>query len=353
VHSSSTVTSADPKSQPDERIVNGRIPSLDGLRAISIGLVFLGHLSGTRRFPLHSELLDLYANIGVRVFFIISGYLITTLLLREHAITSRINLRSFYRRRFFRIFPAAYAFITIAFVIWRATIHPVHFFAAATYTINYDLSRPWILGHLWSLSVEEQFYVLWPLVVVLFPGARNIVLTAIVLFTPITNAALIYFGRAGGMGLYFWTVSDALAIGCLLASLRLDGAIYQRVIQSRWLLFIPLTTLLLPVAFHHVRGLSILGGLTLMHLGIALTIDHCIRRRYYILNNPVICWMGTLSYSLYLWQQPFLNRESTAVWYTAFPANVLCASAFALLSYHLVERPMLRIGRRKITNATE
>jgi peptidoglycan/LPS O-acetylase OafA/YrhL len=89
-----------------------RIPSFDGLRAASLACVLLAHLSGTRHFY-HWELLEIYGNFGVRVFFVISGYLITTLLLNEHERTGRISLKAFYVRCAYRILPAAYAFMLV------------------------------------------------------------------------------------------------------------------------------------------------------------------------------------------------------------------------------------------------
>ena len=94
-----------------------RIPSLDGMRAISIALVLAGHWVELRY---HSDVAGAFANLGVRIFFIISGYLITTLLLREHAKTSTIGIREFYVRRAYRILPAAFVFMAVAFVVfWR------------------------------------------------------------------------------------------------------------------------------------------------------------------------------------------------------------------------------------------
>src|SRR5271165_169726 len=95
--------------------VPSRIPSLDGLRAISISLVVVGHWAELRY---HSDVAGAFANLGVRVFFIISGYLITTLLLKEHAKTATIGLREFYVRRAYRILPAAMLFMLPVFVIY-------------------------------------------------------------------------------------------------------------------------------------------------------------------------------------------------------------------------------------------
>jgi peptidoglycan/LPS O-acetylase OafA/YrhL len=96
-----------------------RIPSLDGLRAISISLVVVGHMAHAGYAP---RFLSQYANLGVRIFFVISGYLITTILLGEHARTATINLREFYVRRAYRIFPAALCFILAIVVLYWNTL---------------------------------------------------------------------------------------------------------------------------------------------------------------------------------------------------------------------------------------
>ena len=137
--------------------ITGRIQSLDGLRAISILLVLVGHLEGTRNFaPRFSEWLGDYANLGVRVFFVISGFLISRLLIDEYATTKTISLYNFYARRTLRIFPAFFAYIgVIALATFLGFIYvkgPDYAYAL-TYTMNYYPERGWYLGHLWSLSV--------------------------------------------------------------------------------------------------------------------------------------------------------------------------------------------------------
>ena len=138
-----------------------RIPSLDGLRAVSISLVVIGHSVEVRLSGFDDgDVAGAFANLGVRIFFIISGYLITTLLLKEYDRTSTIGLREFYVRRAYRILPAAIVFMVPVFVIFWHQLRWYHMAAAALYLANFDFSHPWFLGHLWSLSVEEQFYFL-------------------------------------------------------------------------------------------------------------------------------------------------------------------------------------------------
>jgi peptidoglycan/LPS O-acetylase OafA/YrhL len=146
--------------------LRGRIPSLDGLRAVSIILVIASHaIQGTHSFVF--RLFFLHSDLGVRVFFIISGFLITSLLLRERAETGRISLPLFYIRRTLRILPPFVLFVGVV-AIFNAfgiiQVPPGNWIYALTYTMNFDTHAPWVLGHLWSLSVEEQFYLLWPLV---------------------------------------------------------------------------------------------------------------------------------------------------------------------------------------------
>jgi len=121
-----------------------RIPSLDGLRAISILLVVFGHLA--RRLHGPEFFWEGYPIIGVRIFYVISGYLITHILLKEQQRSGTINLRDFYIRRAFRIFPAALVFLVIVTVFNWSWLRWYHIAAAFLYLVNFDFTRPWILG---------------------------------------------------------------------------------------------------------------------------------------------------------------------------------------------------------------
>jgi peptidoglycan/LPS O-acetylase OafA/YrhL len=107
--------------------------------------------------------LETYGSFGVRIFFVISGFLITGLLLNERERTGTISLPDFYVRRAYRILPAAYVFMLAMIAAHWHALSWSSIFAALTYSSNYLHEKNWVLGHLWSLSVEEQFYLLWPL----------------------------------------------------------------------------------------------------------------------------------------------------------------------------------------------
>ena len=335
-----------------------RIASLDGLRAVSIGLVVLAHLAGTRNFLGRASILGPVGdigNLGVRVFFVISGYLITTLLLEELAKHGRISLTTFYLRRTLRIFPAFYVFVIVVAGLDRIgviSLTRLDLLHAITYTSNYYPERSWYFGHLWSLSVEEQFYLCWPLAMVLL-GPRGALAGAagVIFCAPLARLGTWYLlsSHRQGMGEEFQTIADALATGCLLAGARewtwrRQG--YKRFLLSRWFVLVPvLVWSINRQPFVIPRWLI---GETLINIGIALIIDRVIRvpddlvGRF--LNWRPVVWVGVLSYSLYLWQQLFLNRSSTSM-VTSFPWNLALALGAATLSYYLVEKPFLRLRR--------
>src|SRR5574337_202485 len=176
----------------------GRMPSLDGFRAVSILMVLCGHLGGTRGFPVTAIAItrwigDLGA-LGVQVFFVISGFLITSLLMGEREQTGTISLKNFYLRRVLRIFPASYSFILallIATMLGWVSLTGRDFAFAATYTVNYYPHHPWQIGHLWSLSVEEQFYLLWPLALLALRERRALTVAVAAIFTgPLVRFAI-------------------------------------------------------------------------------------------------------------------------------------------------------------------
>jgi len=332
------------------------LPSLDGLRAISIALVLLGHLSGTRGFVRLDLGIGDYAHLGVVVFFVISGFLITRLMLSEHTKSGRVSLKLFYARRALRLFPAAYAFIACVALLWLAGIvqlQPRDMWHAVTYTMNYLPDRSWQFGHLWSLSVEEQFYLIWPCTFVLF-GTRRAgwVLAAVILFGPVARSGAWLLLR--GTPYYdlemFPMVADSIAMGCLLA--KVGGWLERKNWYLR--LFKPaysLALVALVLLINRYMGYTVISvfGTSIVNAGLAILIHrsvYCSRDGVgRILNWKPIAFVGVLSYSLYLWQQLFLNRSSGA-WVNAFPQNLAFAVAAALGSYFLLEKPLLKLRRR-------
>jgi len=334
---------------------SGRIATLDGIRAISISLVLCAHGLGTGFLPMSAQA-HVLADIGVRSFFILSGFLITTLLLRERTRAGRISMRGFYLRRSLRIFPAFYAYLATVLVLraigW-VTASNEDLAYAATYTMNFHAERAWSVGHLWSLAVEEQFYLLWPLALVLLGTRRALFIAIAALAIAPVARVIAWYGSPALRELTdqaFPFVFDALATGCVLAIAREwleSSARYRRLLDATWFWAIPAVCLASLLVTRPWIGLGV--SMTLANLGIALTIHRCVARPTSAvseaLEHPVLIRVGALSYSLYLWQQLFLDRHSTS-WLTSFPINLALAVGAAVLSYRVIEAPFLRLSER-------
>jgi peptidoglycan/LPS O-acetylase OafA/YrhL len=313
-----------------------RIPSLDGLRAISITLVVLSHLVKWKHVSLGP--VQTYGDLGVHIFFVLSGYLITNLLLREHERSFTISLRDFYIRRAFRIFPAALVFLVVVTALYWHEIRWYHTLAALLYVANMDISRPWIFGHLWSLSIEEQFYLLWPFALKRWYRHRTAILLGVSMATPVFIAALDAFKVKNGLIGSLPVFADQLAIGCLLAIFaprlpKIPG--YVAVLMVATMIFSPwfpatsaLRTLFMLFVIRPVLNVSIAG-----------VVLHVIQNPYRALNWAPVVWLGNVSYSLYLWQELFCSNAALHHGYVLALAALACAA----LSYYLVERPMLRL----------
>lgn len=340
-----------------EVTVSKRIPCLDGIRAISISLVLLAHFVGTVDYELPSWILALtkMGNLGVRIFFVISGFLITTLLISEFKKTGTVSLLKFYFNRTFRIFPAFYAFvfaIMIANTTGFISLRDGDLFHAVTYTTNYHHERAWDLGHLWSLAVEEQFYLIWP-AVFLFFGMRGALCasTVYLVLGPVVRVVTWqYFpDDREGIGESFQTVADSIATGCVFSFIKTkwdENTAYARIQKNRITIIFLIICI---VGINHLKGfISIMYpiGETVLNLAIVLFIDWCLRNSKGVLgrflNTRPLIFVGVLSYSLYLWQQPFLNRHSDSLIASA-PINLLLAISCAIISYYLIEKPCLSL----------
>jgi peptidoglycan/LPS O-acetylase OafA/YrhL len=346
-----------------------RIPGLDGFRAIAIVLVILAHLRDTlpefhdRWRVFHS------GNLGVMIFFVISGYLITRLMLNEHEKTGRVSLKAFYLRRAFRIFPALYTYyFTIVilalagiFVMWEKTLINAAFFVTnyKHYWTPDDGPNYWLVGHFWTLSLEEQFYLFWPAVFCLFKRKRALV-TAVVLIASIQvlRGISYYFDASsrGQIDMMLHTSLDSIMMGCLLALMESTPR-FRRVIDflaSHWMAALAVLYFLIPAFSGVLLGaqnriyVATLGRLISFFWISVLVIWGTRSENTWAgraLNFRPVVFVGTLSYSLYLWQQLFLGPVNTS-WFGRFPQNLGCAFVAALLSYYCVEQPFLRLRKR-------
>jgi peptidoglycan/LPS O-acetylase OafA/YrhL len=347
-----------------------RIIGLDGLRAISIVLVLIGHGWVTAPASRSVELAVMFlgnATLGVMTFFVVSGFLITHLLRREWEATATIRLKNFYLRRTLRILPAAFAYlvmITLLRVTGLVDTTYGDLAAAGTFLTNYKHTLPiatngdyWFVAHFWTLSLEEQFYLFWPATILLAGLARaRTVALAIVLASPLLRV-LTYFAWPEArpqISIMLHTAADPIMVGCLAA--LWTGAPRFEVRLRRFShpgLAIAAAVFVLaaaPMLTARYRGVFLMtAGLTMISVAIAFIMLWIIRHpgsaTTRLLSTPGMRRVGVLSYSLYLWQQLFLT-DRNETWTGAFPINFLMCFVAAELSYRFVERPFLGLRDR-------
>jgi peptidoglycan/LPS O-acetylase OafA/YrhL len=335
----------------------GRIIGLDGLRAVSIALVLGAHLKWGHGFPRTSrafERLFLNGALGVSVFFVISGYLITSLLLREHDRTGGITLRHFYARRTLRIFPAYFAYVALVLALSALGAFAVRGGEAAamlTYTRNLYHGGHWQTGHLWSLAIEEQFYLLWPFALMMArPRRATYVAAAIVAAAPLARLLtwVLWPSHRVMVDEYTWCRIDSIMFGCLLALVHREAWFARRIerFYARGGAALALVAVLASLFARAFTPYEVVLSYTVEGAGIAVLIHWCVTRPASrvtrLLELRPMRFVGDLTYSLYLWQQLFLNRASSSP-LCRFPLNLLLAFGAALASRHLIEQPFLKL----------
>ncbi|HET9729073.1 MAG TPA: acyltransferase [Acidimicrobiia bacterium] len=359
----------------------GHRPALDGLRALAVLPVMLGHAVSSTAPGGFS---------GVRLFFVLSGFLITTLLVEEWASRGLIRLGAFYTRRALRLLPALFFVLAVDLVVVAAfdgasgvSSRMATVGSVVAYVANWKFIAAPLgpnagreLGHLWSLSVEEQFYFLWPLGLVLllrFAKARTmLVITAllaavswgvseVLALSAKTTRNAIELGatvKTAGVRHEFYgtdAVAYAILVGCLVALLRSSGRIGSDARTQRFLQRAAVAGVLfygIVVVFYPASGTRevLLGVLTIGFAFMILGAVDAPRSVFaQLLSIPVLQAIGRVSYGLYLWHFVVLSqlRRHYAL---QTPQLVILAAilttAATLVSYRFVEQPFLRLKRR-------
>jgi peptidoglycan/LPS O-acetylase OafA/YrhL len=327
---------------------------LDGLRAISVGLVIVSH----EALPSLNFLPQGIRNngaIGVIMFFVLSGFLITRLLLVEIDRFGRLNIARFYARRAFRIFPPFYVYILVAAAAGALHLYPnppgiANVLAAATYTVNYvPRYADWVLGHAWTLCIEEQFYLFWPLCLAFVPRRSALwIAVAVFALSPFIRVANYYIDpqSLGGLGRMFHTHADGLMIGCCIA-LAADQKTFGRILRAMRHPFtvsvaVCVIVFISPLyrdSFRQSIGFTLDALCCASVMMFAVSHENTWLGR--IINSSLFKHVGVISYSLYLWQQLFTGPNNFFR-----PWNLLAVLACAEASYWWVERPSLRLRDR-------
>ena len=313
-------------------------PALDGVRALAILAVLL----------FHAKVPGVPGGfVGVDVFFVLSGFLITTILAGEHRRCGTIDLAGFYRRRLRRLYPALIVFLC-AYLLTAGLLFPrvapekhgrdalLALFYLADYARALDMPLS-VLNHTWSLAVEAQFYLLWPLLFVLLArrSRRTAILAAAGLFVALTGWRWWgYASFADPWDVYYRadTHATGLVLGCLL------GLVGQR-LHGRWAI---LGLLLLALAASQLdwrAPATAVVGFTLAEAGAALVV---LSPPAWLAAAP-LAWVGRMSYGLYLWHYPVMRllRDQDWHWSAILLVGSAAGLAAAALSYYAVERPLL------------
>ena len=338
-----------------------KIPSLDGLRAVAVLLVIFHHL----HVPFFPD------GRGVLTFFVLSGFLITWMLLNESERTGDVSIRNFYVRRILRIFPAFYVFLILSIAArWLTLAWPnrsllFDYLSAFFYTSNYRLALTPNIAHTaqhtWALSVEEQFYLLWPCVFVAFhKNLRRltyVLIAAIVLIN--FHRLILHFGfhvHEKWISFSFDTRADHILIGCLLAVLLKRGVgtwFWNWITARSWFSLVPLLLTIASIAISFHRGLAyrFSVGFVLDPLFTAILLVQVIAlgqsRLWGWLNWKVTVYLGKISYGMFLYHM-LANRlvivlfGTHSMWFR-LPAVIAMSALFGTCSYYLIENRFLRL----------
>ncbi len=362
------------------------IPGLDGLRAIAFLLVF----------GFHTDYLE-FGWVGVQLFFVLSGFLITSILLRmREGLSTRDYFVKFYGRRFLRIFPLYYFYLALMFVVTSVLISlnyrpgVMHLFQkqlpyALGYIYNFHYAsaayqHSYFLVHFWSLSVEEQFYIVWPLLIFLIPPkAWKWLFSGVVVLGPLFRILMVLaykysflptLNELPAMGIYPLTLNhiDAFGLGALITCLKVPKAKLQLAILSILLPLAafgwqfatngattPLGTLGYP--FIMPTRYEFIWGYTALNYYFAVLIYAVAREGFLagILETRVLSYLGRISYGLYVYHNGviwFANRirDLGVLDPWAKPLSTVLAFVVTLvlatLTFTLVEKPFLRLKDR-------
>lgn len=332
-------------------------PQIDGLRTFAVLAVLIQH------FWIETPA----GHQGVRLFFVISGFLITSILLRARAAVSTSGFWStattFYARRALRIWPAYYVLISIAALLSFGDIRQT-FAWHATYLSNWLIARHgWTQpSHLWTLSVEEQFYLAWPFLILLIPRNRLVFVLAALVVASLTFRGVLWAGGVRDAEIWVATPAsiDALAVGGMLAIGKETGWMTSRLERPLRFSLIPL--ILFVAVDHKLQGDGfnyVFGELLSLAPAIVLVVGSVVGFRGVVgvvLGAPPIRFLGQISYGIYLyhpfawtgasWSAERLNMPLPATGPVTFVVGTAATIAVAAFSWYALELPLNRLKAR-------
>jgi peptidoglycan/LPS O-acetylase OafA/YrhL len=347
------------------------IKGFDGLRAISILFVVITHLGIFQLLEEGSFLKNNYllfsGTSGVMIFFVISGFLITTLLLKEKEKFGHINFKFFFIRRFMRLLPPLILFFIAIFVLMFTGQIKTDYIALLLsffYVYNFVPYEFLVaeLAHTWSLAVEEQFYLMWPFVIYRLKVIKKIMVFAITLIIVcfvariLVDLPIVYNGKTYFLENYTyikrWFIPAAMPImiGSLTAILWFkNAALFQKQLSNKW--YIPLLALALYCIQLVIPGVSLYIIHLMQPIGVALLLQWMCYNQQTLLVKifdwAPIAFIGRISYGIYVFQGLFLlTGPGGKLAIQQYPLNIILTLGVSVASYYLVEKPVMRYKNR-------
>ena len=335
-----------------------RIRELDGWRAVSILLVLLHHLfffqhpGLAMRFPPLRHFFAYAGPQGVRIFFVISGFVICRLLISEQIRCGSVSLKGFYIRRLFRILPPFYLYLAaIALLTLTGALHESWRAIATSAAFLYDLQNlhfNWLVGHTWSLAVEEQFYLIFPALWIITPPRRRGPLFICVFLLCVAWTISFALPQCNGF------VSELARAGFACISCGILMAIYEQRARRIAAKVHPIVVMLVALILldHPVTPDTTVERLfdsLFVPLGLGLLIFYSLERgpwlRALLCSRPLQA-IGLTSYGIYLWQQLFTMPAAYFPGQPSFTRFLLpLLGVIVPLSWFFVEKPAMRLGK--------
>jgi peptidoglycan/LPS O-acetylase OafA/YrhL len=354
--------------EQDEKFHLGYRPALDGLRGVAILTVIATHANMASGWA---------GDVGVDIFFVLSGFLITSLLIEERERFGSISLKGFYARRVLRLLPALIVMLAVV-AIWHALTNPqvaprtaldalIALFYSSNWMFALGLRQPvHVFAHTWTLSIEEQFYLWWPIVLILLlrrTGTRASLLHWVTFGMLILAVERVVLFAGMPRGAYNWLSyatdarADTLLMGCaaavLLSSKAIprDGKLRVALRYSAWLIGIPGLILIgIPAALS--AGFCAIG----LHIAVAFfavlilleAVVSKVAMLAWLLSRRWLVYIGKISYGLYLWHYPIFGEVQARKWPLRYELVIeLGLTVFAtVVSFYLIEQSALKLKRK-------
>ena len=367
-----------------ERNLPTHVPALDGVRGVAVMLVFVSHFhvilspdpffKNVTPWKFVNQTFEA-GFLGVDIFFVLSGFLITSLLLKESSSNQSGMVSRFYKRRALRLLPALYALLIVDFFIsrwenfpsdiqWRTTWHALLYLNNWNIVWNFGATQD-DLGHLWSLGIEEQFYIVWPIVMLAIAALKvppKIAISLTAIFAIVVTWHRLDLWNNGVHWLFLYVRTDAridsLLIGATFAYVyrhyRVPPKILNLLATSSLfgLIYIKYSFASLPLHPFLFKGgftvIAVLAGTIIL----AVAEGAWFANR--VLTSRPLTIMGKVSYGLYLWHLPIFfvlgGHIPTGPKPLRILLGIIIASAVTSLSWYFVEKPFLNIKNRRYGN---